>query len=215
MARKLFSDHFSAALELDDYEKILLLVQEKTETDPNYKPLEEKLYSLIKRVIEPAQKSLSDTIVVCFDGACEPVNPGGTGGVGYLVYEGETLIKAESKVVGRGKFMSNNVAEYIALNMALIWIKDNVGLDRKIEVYGDSKLVVSQMNGEWKIKNGLYVNHARTCQLLLKQFSHIELFWVSRDFNEKADQLSKNALQKAGVVIKQRHGRFPRISKTT
>jgi ribonuclease HI len=63
-------------------------------------------------------------LVVYIDGACKPVNPGGTASYGLVVkfhQTGEVLYQ-EAKIVGSGPFMSNNVAEYSALLAFLKWL---------------------------------------------------------------------------------------------
>ena len=48
-----------------------------------------------------------------FDGACGPINPGGTATFGVVVRDGSgTVLLKEHGLVGRGSAMSNNVAEY-------------------------------------------------------------------------------------------------------
>jgi hypothetical protein len=47
-----------------------------------------------------------------FDGACEPVNPGGTATFGVIIKDEDgTVIYEEHGLVGSGDAMSNNVAE--------------------------------------------------------------------------------------------------------
>ncbi|MGD0012733.1 MAG: hypothetical protein ABSE93_29850 [Terriglobia bacterium] len=47
-----------------------------------------------------------------FDGACEPVNPGGTASFGVVIKDKDgTVLRKEHGLVGKGSKMSNNVAE--------------------------------------------------------------------------------------------------------
>jgi len=143
-------------------------------------------------------------ITAYFDGACEPVNPGGTGSFGILIYKDKTLLHKDYRVIGSGAGISNNVAEYEALTAALNWVGENVGYDEPIVVKGDSKLVINQMDGQWNINEGLYVPYAKAARLLTQKFSNISFVWVPRDFNEEADNLSKAALIDSGVRIAKR-----------
>lgn len=86
---------------------------------------------------------------------------------------------------------SNNVAEYKALRWILEWLIDNKMTDIPITIIGDSMLVVKQMSGQWRIKNGLYVNEALICKRLLRSFSRCVVHWVCREKNTRADELSK------------------------
>ena len=46
---------------------------------------------------------------------------------------------------------TNNVAEYMGVYMGILICIEN-GI-KKVDIYGDSKLVVEQLNGNWKVKN--------------------------------------------------------------
>src|SRR5207245_10557358 len=96
-------------------------------------------------------------IIIYFDGLCEPVNPGGTATFGYVSRDNDNSVLARrSGIVGKGRAMSNNMAEYAALCEALEFLLKKRREDSPIEVRGDSKLVVNQMSGNWKFNNGLY-----------------------------------------------------------
>ena len=96
---------------------------------------------------------MAGKIEVYIDGACGPVNPGGTGSYGvYLKYE--DAVHEDWGIIGEGETMSCNVAEYAALLNALLFIDKKWGTDQDIEVYSDSQLVVNQMNRKWQIKSG-------------------------------------------------------------
>lgn len=91
---------------------------------------------------------------------------------------------------------SNNVAEYLAL-IAILERQIEVGLTAApILIHGDSNLVMQQMFGRWKIKQGRYVEHAKT---LLASFTKASGLWIPRRRNAEADDLSKEALRGAGV----------------
>lgn len=82
-----------------------------------------------------------------FDGACEPDNPGGTGGWGFVLFAGDGSKLAEEYGVLRSKpTMTNNVAEYTAAGMAVKRYKES-GRPGPLLLHGDSKLVVEQMLG--------------------------------------------------------------------
>jgi ribonuclease HI len=141
------------------------------------------------------------TYIVYFDGACEPVNPGGTASYGAVIfYKGKQVWQC-SKVYGRGKGMSNNVAEYAGFITVLNWFAEQELFDAEIRILGDSKLVIQQMFGSWKIKDGLYAPLAQNARERLSQFKKVTGEWVPRDLNDIADKLSKDALKQAGVKL--------------
>lgn len=134
-------------------------------------------------------------IHVYFDGLCQPINPGGIACYAFL-------IKSESKVLHKdrglaaepfSKGATNNVAEYTALVKALEWLVSNNKEREPVRVKGDSKLVISQMMGEFKVKAKGIVPLFQKAALLTKKFSDISFQWVPREENREADKLSEEA----------------------
>ena len=91
--------------------------------------------------------------LVYVDGLSEPRNPG-VGTFGYVIYEDGKKIAEKSEFIGDE--VSNNYAEYSALASVLQRLLD-LGLAKDVTVRSDSKLLVSQMKGEWKVKGGGYL----------------------------------------------------------
>lgn len=141
-------------------------------------------------------------IICYFDGACEPRNPGGNMGFGAIIFIDGIEYKSYSLFVQAHKSNSNNVAEYSSFKWILeTLIKD--GLHEKIIfVYGDSKLVIEQMKGYWRIKFGYYVPVAKECKELLKSFKNIRLQWIPRERNDVCDRLSKGKLIENNVEFR-------------
>lgn len=136
----------------------------------------------------------------CFiDGACEPVNPGGTGSYGiYAVCNGEVVLE-DWAIIGTGEGMTNNVAEYRALFHALLKLKEKFGTKIKIVIHSDSQLVVKQCNDEWPIRRGHYVEMAQRARHVALEFPRITYVWIPREKNGFADALSKRALAEKGI----------------
>jgi ribonuclease HI len=101
-----------------------------------------------------------------FDGACEPVNPGGTATFGVIIKDndGAVLLK-EHGFVGTGSKMSNNVAEYAGVLHILKYFAPRP--PGRATIHGDSKLVINQLNGKWRIRKGLYLPTAIEAKELL------------------------------------------------
>ena len=135
-------------------------------------------------------------IKVNFDGACGPHNPGGKCGGGAVIIKDNELLAEIFERYQPKLFWetSNNVGEYYGLIKALEYLIDNKLHDEQIEVFGDSKLVISQMQGKWRIKKGLYLDLALKALYLRRYFKNIKFNWIPREENEWADQLSKNAI---------------------
>jgi ribonuclease HI len=129
-----------------------------------------------------------------FDGACEPKNPGGKIGAGFYITDGEKEFAGNIFVPAKAE-NTNNIAEYMAFIKVLELMKNKDG--DKIEIFGDSMLVVNQMNGEWQIKHGAYREYAEKAKLLLtevKSHNDVIISWIGRDLNEKADYQSMKAI---------------------
>jgi ribonuclease HI len=129
-------------------------------------------------------------LVAFFDGACSP-NPGGVMGAGAVITENDAVIFQAVGMAGDGELSSNNTAEYGAL-IALLCYLVAAGLnDASIEIRGDSRLVIEQMRGAWRIRKGLYAAAAEQALQLLPRFSNIHFKWIPREDNTLADGLSK------------------------
>jgi ribonuclease HI len=104
---------------------------------------------------------------------------------GYMVWECATYLGVKT----------NNEAEYAALIILLTEARAK-GM-YGIEIRGDSKLVVSQVNREWKInKPHLRVLAQEVWELM--EGMKTRLIWVSREENRLADKLSNRAIDERG-----------------
>ncbi len=93
--------------------------------------------------------------------------------------------------------MSNNVAEYAALCEALRLLMGRGRENDSVEVRGDSKLVINQMAGNWKFRQGLYEEKYREAKNLASYFTKLTFKWVPREDNEEADALTRDAYERA------------------
>jgi ribonuclease HI len=88
---------------------------------------------------------------------------------------------------------TNNQAEYHALIDGLKAIAD--WKPDSLEVYLDSKLVVEQVNGKWKVKEaGLQELHREAVELLKPYGDRVSVRHVDRGQNKAADKLVNMAL---------------------
>jgi len=124
-------------------------------------------------------------VIIYTDGACSG-NPGPMG-VGIAIYEGEKLLKKVSRPIGKG---TNNIAEYTAVKLA---IEEAKAMGAKgVEIRTDSRLIVHQLRGEFRIK----AHHLRVLKGeidLLAKDMEVHYVWVGREQNSIADKLSKEA----------------------
>lgn len=143
-------------------------------------------------------------MLICFDGACEPFNPGGHMGWGIAVIDGETVLEVESGYQAAGPTTTNNVAEYLGVGMALRRaIAASRAGEREIAIRGDSKLVIEQLMGRWRVRDGLYVPAMREAQALLEQLRTlgptITIEWLPGSENVHADRASRVELEQRGI----------------
>jgi ribonuclease HI len=126
------------------------------------------------------------------DGLCGPASLGGTATFAYLIRKSGKLVEKESGVVGKGEGMTNNVAEYAALVHALERIRELALTDEEIIVNSDSRLVVEQMSGNWKVKSKSIKPLFRKARELVEGM-RITFRWVPREQNTDADRLCRAA----------------------
>jgi len=130
-------------------------------------------------------------ITLYFDGLCRPRNPGGVATYGYVIYKDGKKVKRGSGVVGSGGGMTNNVAEYSALNHAAEWIVQHCP-DDEIVINGDSMLVIHQMSGTWQIHSVTSKKFVPAIRMLLEG-RKARFVWIPRAQNAEADLLSNLA----------------------
>ena len=149
------------------------------------------------------------TVWVHFDGACEPPAGGGIATYGFVV-EGEGLDHEEWGPAVRpgAEHATNNVAEYVAAIRALEYVSSR-GYQGRVEVLGDSQLVIRQMQGEYEVRaEHLKAYHAHLTTLS-RRFSQVEFRWLPREQNERADALSKRAVLEVQGDLRRRSLRNP------
>lgn len=95
---------------------------------------------------------------------------------------------------------TNNVAEYSGLLAGLRWLAEHHP-GSSVEVRMDSKLVVEQMAGRWKIKHASMKPLALQAQQLVGQLGDVTWTWVPRAENAAADALANAALDGKPIPI--------------
>jgi probable phosphoglycerate mutase len=95
---------------------------------------------------------------------------------------------------------TNNVAEYSGLVAALEWISGESGEtpQARVDVRMDSRLVVEQMSGRWKIKHPAMRTLASTARSAYPP-ELVRYSWVPRERNRRADALVNEVLD-AGLA---------------
>jgi len=91
---------------------------------------------------------------------------------------------------------TNNVAEYRGLIAGLTKAAE-IAPDADVEARLDSKLVVEQMSGRWRIKHPDMKPLALEARDLASRFSSIRFTWIPRERNKHADRLANEAMDAA------------------
>jgi ribonuclease HI len=115
-------------------------------------------------------------------------NPG-PAAFAYLIYDEDKELTTYKKKLGT---TTNNVAEYTAV---LEGLKRAATLDKEVQVFSDSELVVKQLNSEYKIKKP----HLKELYIRIKQVeSKLEkVSYTHRSRSHKMQKLADKLVNEA------------------
>lgn len=135
---------------------------------------------------------MTSHVVVEADGGSRG-NPG-PAGYGAVVKDPATdeVLAERKESLG---VVTNNVAEYNGLIAGLAAAAE-LGAST-VDVRMDSKLVVEQMSGRWKIKHPAMQPLAERAKELAAGFSRVHYEWIPRAQNSHADRLANEAMDAA------------------
>jgi ribonuclease HI len=130
-------------------------------------------------------------VIVNVDGGSRG-NPGPAGIAAVATDPSGEILAERSETIGEA---TNNVAEYRALLLGIKLAKE-LGAD-EVEFVGDSKLIVEQVKGNWKVKQ----EHLRPLHTKSRDALRALPSWsirhVKREDNTRADELLNEALDAA------------------
>ncbi|MBW7954315.1 ribonuclease HI family protein [Candidatus Gracilibacteria bacterium] len=117
-------------------------------------------------------------------------NPGNAGAGIYITDENGKSLEKRYKNLG---IKTNNEAEYIGCYLG---IKRAIELGAtEVDYFADSKLVIEQLSGRWKIKKEeLKKLNNDILELILENNIKIKYTWIERELNKEADRLSNVAM---------------------
>jgi probable phosphoglycerate mutase len=134
-------------------------------------------------------------LVVEADGGARG-NPG-PAGYGTVVRDADTgeVLHQEGRALGA---QTNNVAEYQGL---IAGLRAAAAIDPNAEVEArlDSKLLVEQMSGNWKVKNEGLRPLASEAAQLVRGLGTVRFTWIPREQNAAADALANQAMDDAAA----------------
>ena len=120
-------------------------------------------------------------------------NPG-PAGFGCVVWSADhaTVLAEHGQGIG---ITTNNVAEYRGLIAGLEEAR-RLGAT-EVAVAMDSKLVVEQMSGRWKVKHAGLAELHQQARALASTFASVTYSWIPRERNKHADRLANEAMDSA------------------
>lgn len=129
--------------------------------------------------------------IIYTDGASRG-NPG-PASYGFTISdETNKLFYKESKYIG---ITTNNIAEYTGVLNALKCIKGKYAKQKlEIELYADSKLVVEQLSGRYKVKSIHLKPIIEQIKILSLELGRVRYYHIPRSKNSEADKLANLAL---------------------
>ena len=130
-------------------------------------------------------------VIVNVDGGSRG-NPGPAGIAAVATDPSGEILAERAETIGKA---TNNVAEYRALLLGIELARE-LGAD-EVDFVGDSKLIVEQVKGNWKVKQ----DHLRPLHTkakdALRELPKWSIRHVKRDENTRADELLNEALDSA------------------
>ena len=165
----------------------------------HYSCLDRLIFSYLHTNTSPKAHPFSLKLMIMFDGGSRG-NPG-TGGAGFVIlnqsYSNSTLLHCDSFYLSNPK-TTNNMAEVIALRRASYEIfklvnNNFMNSTKYLEIRGDSKLILNQLQGFTTISNGFlkqqYIHIRKNLQHCSITYSHYK-----RESNSAADYLANLAM---------------------
>jgi len=131
-------------------------------------------------------------VIIYTDGGARG-NPG-PAGAGIVIIDGQKSFEHKKYL---GDPQTNNWAEYEAVAIALHEAKKHGLAGRPVEIRMDSKLVVEQILGNWKIKEPTLRPQAAKVRALLADFPNYHFVHIPREENGEADRLVNEAIDEA------------------
>ena len=137
----------------------------------------------------------------------EQLHKNGLLGYGWLIKKDHIEIAHGFGIFARRGQTGSSVAEYLALIEGLDALTDLRVERETVEVHGDAKCVIDQMDGVSSVSSPqLWKLHLRA-RKLTQRFHSLTWVWVPRRENKQADALSRRGLRYLRYDI------FPNINK--
>ncbi|MBP6085144.1 ribonuclease HI family protein [Candidatus Gracilibacteria bacterium] len=112
---------------------------------------------------------------------------------GFVIYQDRKMIAERSGYLG---ITTNNVAEYTACIEGLQYILTTWGTDQVVSCLADSKLMVEQVKGNYKIKAPHLKPLITSIRQLCEQQKSVHFGHIPRERNHEADRMVNQELDR-------------------
>ena len=137
-------------------------------------------------------------LTLYFDGMAKP-NPG-RGAYGWLLErDGREIATGCAVLVGQ---KTSNKAEYAGLIKGLQAARRYMKDDETLLVKGDSRLVINQSTCRWNVKQKHLESLVEQVWRAMAQLGPVELKWIPREQNGRADALGRKAFERKRALHK-------------
>lgn len=112
---------------------------------------------------------------------------------GFVIYQDNKKVADGSGYLGS---TTNNVAEYTACVEGLEYILQNFGHNQQVQCFADSKLMIEQVCGRYKVKAPHLKPFIEKIRELAHQITEVSYKHIPREKNTEADRLVNLMLDK-------------------
>lgn len=128
------------------------------------------------------------------DGAAR--NNPGPAGAGIYLMKNEHVVEASGYALG---IKTNNQAEYLALLIGLVYVRQHMDVRDLVLIISDSQLLIRQLQGVYKVRHAALKPLYGAALRLLHDINY-DCMHVLREDNEQADALANHGIDKKVAV---------------
>ena len=121
-------------------------------------------------------------------------------GYGWVIFKRESIVAQGFGMFAQRKNATSCISEYLALIEGLEALADLRVQFAPVEIRGDAKSVINQMQGFTRINSTVIRNLQRQALKIAKHFNQLSWAWIPRRENRYADMLSRHAVVQTGAT---------------
>lgn len=140
------------------------------------------------------RQTITSPWYVYIDGAAR--NNPGPAGAGVVIARDEHIVVKEGFYLG---IKTNNQAEYLALLLGIMLVKEYMQPDEHLVIVSDSQLLVMQLQGAYRVKDAQLKKLSNIAQMLLLHVNYT-VKHVMREHNTQADAMANKGIDTKRVV---------------